>query len=107
MSWFAIIKAVNMPLLREVIDEILEEFNPTHFTSSSITERVKEKYQARLTPRERTQKAILTSIVPKILNNKGWVKSSFMEQRVDDLAIVRRGDVSDYYWFKVPEREEV
>ncbi len=91
----------NLPMLRESLDEILEEFNPTHFTTHSITVEVTNRYLEKI---NRKLSGDLSSIISRMLATRGWIKSSFRETKTDD--ILRRGEISDYFWSRVPSKIE-
>tara|TARA_R100001015_G_C4509411_1_gene81541 strand:+ start:201 stop:578 length:378 start_codon:yes stop_codon:yes gene_type:complete len=88
-------------MLRESLDEILEEFNPTHFTTHSITVEVTNRYLEKI---NRKLSGDLSSIISRMLATRGWIKSSFRETKTDD--ILRRGEISDYFWSRVPSKIE-
>jgi len=91
----------NLPILRESLDEILEEFNPTTFTLIAIVPEVTNRYLDKM---QKKKSGDLSGTISKMLETRGWVQSSFRETKTDD--ILRRGNISGYFWSKVPSKNE-
>ena len=103
--WEVVLKKkskVNMNVLRESVDEVLNKYdNPTHIRVASFHDRVFPIYIAKMRQmgsRARKVKS-LKSILGRILQTKGWVKSQFMESK-SDFLLDTPVKISDYWYTK-------
>ena len=103
--WEVVLKKrgkVNMNLVRESVDEVLSEYdNPTNIRIASFNARVAPIYLAKMKQlNKRFREKDLRNVLGRIIVNKGWVKSSFMESKTDVL-LNTPVKVSDYWYTKL------
>ena len=96
---------MDISLLKESIDDVINQYNPTHIRIDSFAKRVVPIFDEKMKTRVHRQwrSRPLKQTISKVLLNKGWVKSSFMEQKTDVLLNTPL-KVSDY-WFSYLERD--
>ncbi len=94
-------KKINLSIVRELVDQVLEEYNPTAIRITSFNNRIAPLYTERMKALDwRSRPRNLSAVLGRVLEGKGWVKSQFMESK-SDVLLNTPVKVSDFWYTKL------